>query len=45
MGPHCRLEIYVGFDFPSNIRYLESLTGDIFEAHFEYLRMKTYSPY
>jgi hypothetical protein len=35
MGPQCRLEIYVGFDSPSIIRYLELLTGDIFKARFE----------
>jgi hypothetical protein len=35
MGPQPRLEIYVGFDSPSIIRYLEPLTGDIFKAHFE----------
>jgi hypothetical protein len=37
MGPHRGLGIYVGFDSPSNIRYLEPLTGDIFKACFEYL--------
>ena len=35
MGPQHRLEIYVGFDYPSIIRYLESLTGDVFKARFE----------
>ena len=35
MGPQCRLGIYVGFDSPSIIRYLEPLTGDVFKAHFE----------
>jgi hypothetical protein len=35
MGPQRRLEIYVGFDSPSIIRYLEPLTGDIFKARFE----------
>jgi hypothetical protein len=35
MGPQHRLEIYVSFDYPSIIRYLEPLTGDIFKAHFE----------
>ncbi|KAM1084166.1 hypothetical protein ACFX19_022884 [Malus domestica] len=34
MGPQRRLGIYVGFDSPSIIRYLESLTGDMFTAHF-----------
>jgi hypothetical protein len=36
MRPQRRLGIYVGFDSPSIIRYLESLTGDIFKARFEY---------
>ena len=35
MGPQCRLRIYVGFDSPSIIRYLEPLTGDVFRARFE----------
>jgi hypothetical protein len=35
MGPQRILGIYVGFDFPSIIRYLEPLTGDIFKAHFD----------
>ena len=34
MGPQWRLGIYVGFDSPSIIRYLESLTGDVFRARF-----------
>ncbi|BBN68200.1 hypothetical protein Prudu_329S000500 [Prunus dulcis] len=34
MGPQRRLGIYVGFDSPSIIRYLEPLTGDIFTARF-----------
>ncbi|CAL8994471.1 unnamed protein product, partial [Prunus brigantina] len=34
MGPQRRLGIYVGFDSPSIIRYLEPLTGDIFRARF-----------
>ncbi|CAL9009595.1 unnamed protein product, partial [Prunus brigantina] len=34
MGPQRRLGIYVGFDSPSVIRYLEPLTGDIFRARF-----------
>jgi hypothetical protein len=33
--PQRRLGIYVGFDSPSIIRYLEPLTGDIFKARFE----------
>ena len=32
MGPQRRLRIYVGFDSPSIIRYLEPLTGDLFTA-------------
>ncbi|BBH05089.1 Disease resistance protein CC-NBS-LRR class family [Prunus dulcis] len=34
MGPQRRLGIYVGFDSPSIIKYLEPLTGDIFTARF-----------
>ena len=34
MGPQHRLGIYVGFDSPSIIRYLEPLTGDVFTARF-----------
>ena len=36
MGPQRRLEIYVGFDSPSIIKYLESLMGDVFIARFAY---------
>ncbi|XP_038984372.1 uncharacterized protein LOC120111397 [Phoenix dactylifera] len=35
MGPQRRLGIYVGFDSPSIIRYVEPLTGDLFKARFE----------
>ena len=35
MGPQCRFGIYMGFDFPSMIRYLKPLTGDVFKARFE----------
>ena len=35
MSPQCRLGIYMGFDSPSIIRYLEPLTGDVFKEHFE----------
>jgi hypothetical protein len=35
MGPQHRLGIFVGFDSPSIIRYLEPLTGDVFKACFE----------
>ena len=34
MGPQRRLGIYVGFESPSIIRYLEPLTGDMFTARF-----------
>ena len=34
MGPQRRLGIYVGFDSPSIIRYLEPLTDDVFTARF-----------
>ncbi|KAM2860297.1 hypothetical protein COP2_025609 [Malus domestica] len=34
MGPQRRLGIYVGFDSPSIIRYLEPLTGDMFTSRF-----------
>ena len=34
MGSQRRLGIYVGFDSPSIIRYLEPLTGDVFTARF-----------
>ena len=34
MGPQIRLGIYVGFDSPSIIRYLEPLTRDLFTARF-----------
>ncbi|XP_073120754.1 uncharacterized protein [Henckelia pumila] len=34
MGPQRRLGIYVGYDSPSIIKYLEPTTGDIFTAQF-----------
>ncbi|KAM1442603.1 hypothetical protein ACFX1T_010164 [Malus domestica] len=34
MGPQRRMGIYVGYDSPSIIRYLEPLTGDLFTARF-----------
>ena len=34
MRPQRRLRIYVGFESPSIIRYLEPLTGDVFTAQF-----------
>ena len=35
MGSQRRLGIYINFDSPSIIRYLEPLTGDVFKARFE----------
>jgi hypothetical protein len=32
MGPHKKLGIYVGFQSPSIIKYLEPLVGDLFTA-------------
>ena len=34
MGPQIRLRIYVGYESPSIIRYLEYKTGDIFTTLF-----------
>jgi hypothetical protein len=34
MGPQRKVEIYVRFKSPSIIKYLESLTGDLFTAWF-----------
>jgi hypothetical protein len=34
MGPQRRLGIYIGFHFPSIIKYLEPLTGDVFTTRF-----------
>jgi len=34
MGPQRRLGIYVGYESPSIIRYLEPKTGDVFTARF-----------
>ena len=34
MGPQRRLEIYIGYESPSIIRYLEPLTDDVFQARF-----------
>ena len=34
MGPQRRLGIYIGYDSPSIIRYLEPQTGDVFTARF-----------
>ena len=35
MSHQRRLGIYMGFDSPSIIRYLEPLTSDVFKARFE----------
>ena len=35
MGPQRRSGIYIGFDSPSIIKYLEPLTRDVFRARFE----------
>jgi hypothetical protein len=32
MGPHRRMEIYIGFQSPSILKYLEPLTSDLFTA-------------
>jgi hypothetical protein len=52
MGFHRKLEIYVGYQSPSIIKYLEALTGDLFmtryadcifnEDHFPALGEKLY---
>ena len=34
IGPQRRSGIYIGFDSPSIIKYLEPLTGDVFRARF-----------
>ena len=34
MGPQRRIGIYVGFDSPTIIKYLEPMTGDVFRAGF-----------
>ncbi|KAL0456245.1 UNVERIFIED_CONTAM: hypothetical protein Slati_0963700 [Sesamum latifolium] len=34
MGPQRKLRIYVGFESPSIVKYLEPLTGDLFTARF-----------
>jgi hypothetical protein len=35
MDPQRRIEIYIGFDSLSIIRFLEPLTDDVFKARFE----------
>jgi hypothetical protein len=34
MGPHRRMRIYVRYQSPSILKYLEPLTGDLFTARF-----------
>jgi hypothetical protein len=34
MGPHRRMRIYMGFQSPSILKYLEPLTGDLFMTRF-----------
>jgi len=34
MGPQCRKEIYVSYESPFIIRFLEPLTGDLFTVRF-----------
>jgi len=34
MGPHRKMGIYVGYESPSIIRYLEPKTGDLFMARY-----------
>jgi hypothetical protein len=34
MGPHRKMGIYVGYSSPSIIKYLETLTGDLFTARY-----------
>ena len=34
LGPQCRLGIYVGFQSPSIINYIEPLIGEVFTAQF-----------
>ena len=36
MEPQCHLGIYIEFDFPSIIRYLEPQTGDAFKTRLEF---------
>jgi hypothetical protein len=35
MGPQHRKGIYIGYDSPSNIRFMEPATGDVFKARFQ----------
>src|SRR3954468_12328392 len=34
MGPHRKLGVYVGYESPSIIKYLEPMTGDLFTARY-----------
>jgi hypothetical protein len=34
MGPHRKLGIYVGYETPSIIKYLEPMTGDLHTAQY-----------
>jgi hypothetical protein len=34
MGPHRRMGIYMGFQSPSILKYMEPLTGDLFTVRF-----------
>ena len=34
MGPHRKLGVYVGYETPSIIKYLEPKTGDLFMARY-----------
>ena len=34
MGPHWKLGVYVGYETPSIIKYLEPKTGDLFTARY-----------
>ena len=34
MGPQRRMGIYVGFDSPTVLKYLEPTTGDLFKARY-----------
>jgi len=35
MGPQYKIRVYVGFDSLSIIRFLKSLTDDVFKTHFD----------
>jgi hypothetical protein len=45
MGPHRRMEIYVGFQSLSILKYLEPLMVDLFTSHFaDYIFNEDYFP-